>query len=156
VINDAKSIETDQEITDEFKNDAKFYSAKAHYFLKDRKLAMALFSDFLEDKNSERSAECAYYYAKIQAELDDYKKSNDFLFKAKEDYAMYEYWVVKYYILMASNYHKLGDNFQAKATIESIIQNYKGNKSLIEEAKKVQKEIEDAMKKKSKVNYNEK
>jgi meiotically up-regulated gene 157 (Mug157) protein len=50
----------------------------------------------------------------------------------------------------------LGDNFQAKATIESIIQNYKGNKNLIEEAKKVQKEIEDAMKKKSKVNYNEK
>jgi TolA-binding protein len=156
VINDAKSIESDQEITDEFKMDAKFYSAKAHYFLKDKKLAMALFSDFLNDKNSERSAECAYYYAKIQADLDDYKKSNDFLFKAKEDYAMYEYWVVKYYILMAANYHKIGDNFQAKATIESIIQNYKGNKQLIEEAKKVQKEIEEAMKKKSKVNYNEK
>ena len=57
---------------------------------------------------------------------------------------------------MAANYHKIGDNFQAKATIESIIQNYKGNKQLIEEAKKVQKEIEEAMKKKSKVNYNEK
>lgn len=156
VINDAKSVENDQEISDEFKNDAKFYSAKAHYFLKDKKLAMALFSDFLEDKNSERSAECAYYYAKTHSDLDDFKKSNDFLFKAKEDYAMYEYWVVKYYILMAYNYHKLGDNFQAKATVESIVQNYKGNKTLIEEAKKMQKDIDDAMKKKSKVNYNEK
>jgi hypothetical protein len=81
------------------------------------------------------------------------KKSNDFLFKAKDDFASYEYWVIKYFILIGQNYNQMKDYFQAQATLESIINNYKGDQNLILEAKKRLAEVEKNAKSKSKVNY---
>jgi hypothetical protein len=45
------------------------------------------------------------------------------------------------------------DYFQAQATLESIINNYKGDQNLILEAKKRLAEVEKNAKLKSKVNY---
>jgi TolA-binding protein len=47
----------------------------------------------------------------------------------------YDYWVAKTFILLADNYVKLKDNFQAKATLQSIIENYKGNDDVLPTAK---------------------
>jgi hypothetical protein len=52
----------------------------------------------------------------------------------KDRYSSYEYWVAKTFVLMADNYSAQSNAFQAKATLESIIQNYDGDKSIIEEA----------------------
>lgn len=43
----------------------------------------------------------------------------------------YDYWVAKTFILLADNYVKLKDTFQAKATLQSIIDNYKGNDDIL-------------------------
>jgi len=72
---------------------------------------------------------------------------------AKDDYGSYEYWVIKYFILIGYNYHKLNDNFQAKATLESIIGNYQGNEELVKEAQAKLDEINSNIKKNSKVKY---
>jgi hypothetical protein len=37
----------------------------------------------------------------------------------------YDYWVAKTYILLSDTYVGLKDAFQAKATLQSIIDNYK-------------------------------
>jgi hypothetical protein len=47
----------------------------------------------------------------------------------------YDYWVAKTYILLADNYRALKDNFQAKATLQSIIDNYKADDDILPTAK---------------------
>ena len=43
----------------------------------------------------------------------------------------YGYWNAKAYILLADNYVGLKDTFQAKATLQSIIDNYKGDDDIV-------------------------
>ena len=43
--------------------------------------------------------------------------------------------MVKAFILIAEDYDAMDNSFQAKATLESIIENYKGDQSLVNEAK---------------------
>ena len=49
-----------------------------------------------------------------------------------EELPNYDYWVAKTYILLADNYVALKDNFQAKATLKSIIDNYKGDDDILQ------------------------
>ena len=81
-------------------------------------------------------------------EQQNYAASLDTCFKLKDKYSSYEYWVAKAFVLMADNYSALGNSFQAKATLESIIQNYDGDKSIIEDARaKLEKLRTDEMNK---------
>ena len=38
----------------------------------------------------------------------------------------HDYWVAKTFILIADNYVAMNDNFQAKSTLQSILENYEG------------------------------
>src|SRR6202000_1506703 len=64
-----------------------------------------------------------------------YKASQKTCFEMNTDFSNYEYWVAKAFILLADNYVKLKDNFQAKATLQSIIDNYKGDDDILPTAR---------------------
>ncbi len=84
---------------------------------------------------SEKAAECKYYACKILFEKEQYKASLDSCLKLKNRFANYELWVVKTFILMAENYAALDNQFQAKATLESIVANYTGDEKVLNEAR---------------------
>jgi TolA-binding protein len=84
---------------------------------------------------SERAAEAKYLVAKLLYDKQEYKASLDTCFHLKERFDSYDYWVVKAFILIADDYYAMDNSFQAKATLESIIENYKGDQSLVNEAK---------------------
>ena len=52
---------------------------------------------------------------------------------------------------MADDYYQLGNVLQAKATLESIVANYKGDETLLEEAKAKLDEINNEELKKSRI-----
>jgi tetratricopeptide (TPR) repeat protein len=149
----ALNLEKETELPEIYKYESKYYIAMSHYWLGNKRLAEELLLEVSKEKNNIKSAESAYYYALTLFEKNESKKSNEFLFKAKDDFASYEYWVIKYFILIAQNYNQMKDYFQAQATLESIINNYKGDQNLILEAKKRLAEVEKNAKLKSKVNY---
>jgi hypothetical protein len=84
---------------------------------------------------SERAAESKYMVAKLLFDKQEYKASLDTCFKLKGRFDSYDYWVVKAFILIADDYQMMDNTFQARATLESIIENYKGDRSLVAEAK---------------------
>jgi hypothetical protein len=43
----------------------------------------------------------------------------------------YDYWIAKTFILLADDYVALKDNFQAKATLQSVLDNYKGTDEIL-------------------------
>ena len=47
----------------------------------------------------------------------------------------HNYWVAKAYILLADNYVKLKDTFQAKATLQSIVDGYRGDDDILTTAR---------------------
>ena len=55
-----------------------------------------------------------------------YKQAEAEIFAYLKQKPSYDYWLAKGYILLADTYVKLDDNFQAKATLQSVIDYYKG------------------------------
>ena len=72
----------------------------------------------------------------------------DKAFEVKEKVEGYYYWLAKLFILIGDNYTSLEDFYQAKATYESILENYKGDKELLDEARtKLQHAKDEELKK---------
>lgn len=98
--------------------------------------------------SSAQTAEANYYLCEILYKQDQFKKSLDKCFDVKDKVSGYTTWLVKLYILMSDNYYALGDKFQAKATLESIIQNYEKEDELKQEARsKLQKLVDEELSK---------
>src|ERR1043165_9193816 len=100
---------------------------------------------------SAKAVEAKYMVAKILFEQQKYKNSIDTCFKLKNKYSSYEYWIAKTFILIADNYYAQGNAFQAKATLESIVENYDGDKAVQEEAKTKLENIKNEELQKSKL-----
>lgn len=86
------------------------------------------------------SAEAKYNLALIQYQLGDYKLAEKMVFELINDYGSYDYWISKGFILLADVYVRYGNTFQAKHTLQSIIDN-QTDAELIEEALKKKKAI---------------
>jgi TolA-binding protein len=84
----------------------------------------------LKETKGAMAAESKYQIANIQYIKKDYKKSKKTVFELGENYSTYENWVAKGYLLLAEMYLIEKDNFQAKATLQSIIENYDPNDAI--------------------------
>jgi tetratricopeptide (TPR) repeat protein len=51
-----------------------------------------------------------------------FDQSNDAIFDFSEPFSAHGYWYGRSFVLLAENYIKLGEEFQAKATLESVIE----------------------------------
>lgn len=73
---------------------------------------------------TETGAEARYLVAEQQLKAKQYDKAIESAFDISNTFSSYDYWVAKGFILMADAYAGKGDKFQAKATLESVIENY--------------------------------
>lgn len=75
-----------------------------------------------ETKNA-YAAEAKYNVAFIQFSKKDYNNSKKTVFEISEKFASYSKWYEKAFLLLAEIYYAQKDNFQAKATLQSLIEN---------------------------------
>ena len=73
---------------------------------------------------TETGAEARYLVAEQQLKAKQYDKAIQSALDISNTFSSYDYWVAKGFILMADAYTGKGDKFQAKATLESVIENY--------------------------------
>lgn len=102
--------------------------------------------------NNEIGAESTYLQALIDYKNADYKNSEEIIFRLNDDFSSYNYWVAKGFILLADVYIKQSMLFEARETLNSIIENYPDNdlknialeklQSIIEMDNKTVQEIE--------------
>lgn len=135
VLRYANEVLGDENIGEEVKGEANFYKAKALFETNKFNQALVVFEAVVtEQPVSKISAESAYHIALIKHKNAQYEDSKTDCFSIKNEYASYTYWVVKTFILLADNYKELDNIFQAKATLQSILNNYSGDQTLIDEA----------------------
>lgn len=79
--------------------------------------------DLINEYKTVHGAEGLYLLAESQALKGSYQQSNNTIFDFSGPFFPYDYWYGRCFILLADNYLKLNEVFQAKATLESILEN---------------------------------
>lgn len=116
---------------------AHLYAAKA--YLATNKLADATKELNLAALKSrtETGAEARYLVAEQQLKAKQFDKAIESALDISNSFSSYDYWIAKGFILMSDAYAGKGDKFQAKATLESIIDNYDNTEDgIVNEAEK--------------------
>jgi TolA-binding protein len=97
--------------------------AKSQRALNQKNQAETTLISLVNEYNTVQGAEGLYWLAFSFQENGDYARSNDTIFDFSSAFADHDYWYGRLFLLLAENYEKTGETFQAKATLESIVDN---------------------------------
>ena len=118
-----KTILTSSIVSEETIKKAHSYMANAALQTGDLNLANKEYTIVSNLMKGETAAEAKYYQALIQYKLENYKESEKIVFEMINEYGSYDHWITKGFILLADIYVKYDNTFQAKQTLQSIIDN---------------------------------
>jgi TolA-binding protein len=121
--------------SEEDKFRSSLYAGKAYLQKADTTAALKELNDVVANTKTIAAAEAEYNIANVQYLKRNYKASQKTCFDLINKLANYDYWVAKAYLLLADNYVGQKDTFQAKATLQSIIDNYKADDDILPSAK---------------------
>lgn len=119
----------------EDKAKASLYAAKAHMLKGDLTASRKELNDAIANSQTVVGAEAKYTLGRLQYEEGEHKPAQETAFDLIKNMPSYDYWVAKSFILLADCYTKLKDDFQAKSTLQSILENYEGDDDIIPSAK---------------------
>jgi len=125
-ISAAENIVKDNKVSIKILNEAHLIIARSAKLLGDNNKAKNEYSIVLKNSKSEKGAEAKYFLAWNEYQNEHFKKAEKMIFEISEEFAAYDYWLAKSFILLSDVYVKTNNLFQAKQTLQSIIDNYKG------------------------------
>ena len=96
----------------------------------------------------ENGAEAKYRLAEIFFIMKEYKQCYETLLSLNSDFSSYTEWVGKSYLLIADYFLVIGDTFQTKATLQSLIDNFPLDEVKKRAAEKLKKIDADELQKK--------
>ncbi len=82
------------------------------------------FAKVANDLKTKEGAEAKYHLAEIEYTLGNYDKAEKEVFSFSEKNTPHSYWLAKSFILLSDVYTKKEDLFQAKATLQSVMDGY--------------------------------
>lgn len=122
----AHIIRSDDKPDEPLKQKALLIELKSLVQLDQKQAAFNLLPEANQDLRDETSAEISYLKAKWIYEQNKYKEAEDAVYFLLQNFASYAKWRAKGFILLGDVYLGMEDNFQAKATWQSVIDNHKG------------------------------
>jgi TolA-binding protein len=134
-----------------YKREIAYYKGISHYNLKEYDKALPELQTIVNNLNNEQGAEAQYTIAKIQYEKKNLKQAETECLKYNDLFPAYEYYLGKSYILLSDIYKTNNKLLQAKATLQSLIDNYSFDDDVMAEAKEKLQIILDAETKNSKL-----
>jgi TolA-binding protein len=122
-------------------NMATLYLGKAAMEKGDYETAKDEFLNTLNTARDEYGAEAKYLLGKIFYLTKEYHQCYETLIGLNKDFSSYEEWVGKSFLLLADNFVAQEDYFQAKATLQSLIEHFP-DPAVREEARQKLKDVE--------------
>lgn len=105
-------------------NKASLYLGKTAFARGDYETAKDELLNTLNAAQDEYGAEAKYLLAQIFFLKKEYKQCYETLVSLNEDFSAYTAWVGKSYLLLADNFQAQDDNFNAKSTLQSLIDGF--------------------------------
>lgn len=135
VLKYANKINNNPTATLKQKSQANFYLGKLAYDNRDYDAALSAFNQVVRFNNDEEAAESRYLIASIYYNRRDLNQAEQWCDKAISENAAYPFWAAKSGLLLSDVYADQGNLFNARAVLEALIENYKGDPSIISEAR---------------------
>ena len=110
------------EVDPGIKPKALLVKGKSQRFLGQHSAAEDSFGVLIQEYASEEAAEALLLQALRYQEKGDFVGSNELIFDYSEGFSAFDYWYGSLFLLLADNYIQLGEVFQAKATLQSILE----------------------------------
>jgi len=126
-IQDANTILQADRLEEDLAVEAHYTIAKSALSSENYDLAIDQFRKTCELSQGEWAAESQLSIAAILFDRGDYALAEEETFKLINTYPSFDYYVARGFILLADIYYKTDNNFQAKQTLMSIIENYEGH-----------------------------
>ncbi len=102
--------------------EAMLLKAKAYRMKGNNRSADETLMDLVNEYKTVHGAEGLFLLAESYSKKPDFIQSNNAIFDFVAPFSPHDYWYGRCFILLADNYIKLGEDFQAKATLESILE----------------------------------
>lgn len=96
-----------------------------------------------KESSTEEGAEAQYYRCLVMYKQEKLDDSRNAIFDLSDNYASYEYWVVKGFVLLSDIYVAEKDYFQARATLQSLKEAYSGDQAILDEIETKLKELDE-------------
>ncbi len=136
-----ESLRQSRDLTNEQVNQVNHIVGKSYFEKGNYSTAIERLDKSARNDKSEYGAESAYYSAVASIKLKKYDEAENKVFDISDNFSKYDYWVAKSFIALADVYVAKDNYFQAKETLRSVIDNYKGN-DLKQEARAKLAEVE--------------
>ncbi len=131
----AEKVLATASIDNRIKADAQIMIARSAIATGDEARAESGYAAVLKIASGATAAEALYYDAYFKNKAADYENSNASVQKLAKDYSSYKEWGGKGLIIMAQNYHELGDAYQATYILESVTTNFSQYPEVVAEAR---------------------
>ncbi|MCX7954530.1 MAG: tetratricopeptide repeat protein [Bacteroidales bacterium] len=140
----ARSLINEQKLPEEIFIEAHYVIGKQFYINGKYENALEAFTLIAKDCKTPKQAEAKSLIAEIQYKLNRYDEAEATVIDFVKKNTPQQYWLAKAFITLGDVYIAKNNLFQARATLQSIIDNYKNNDDGIkEEARKKILEIEN-------------
>ncbi|MBQ6771640.1 MAG: tetratricopeptide repeat protein [Bacteroidales bacterium] len=136
-----ESLRQSRDLTDEQVNQINHIVGKSYFEKGNYTAAVEKLDKSARNDKSVYGAESAYYSALASLKLKKYDEAENKVFDISDNFSAHTYWVAKSFIALADVYVAKENYFQAKETLRSVIDNYKGN-DLKQEARAKLAEVE--------------
>ncbi len=136
-----ESLRVSRDLTDEQVNQINHIMGKSYFEKGNYTAAIERLDKSARNDKSVYGVESAYYSAVASLKLKKYDEAENKVFDIADNFSKYDYWVAKSFIALADVYVAKENYFQAKETLRSVIDNYKGN-DLKQEARAKLAEVE--------------
>jgi TolA-binding protein len=123
----AQKVLANDKITREVRQEANLVIARAMIGKNDLDLAKQYFAETNRIAENVLAAEAKYYLALIEFRKGNYQQTEKQIFDNINRLASYNYWLARTFLLLADNYLIQDNVFQARHTLQSIIENYDGD-----------------------------
>ena len=122
----AMKLKRSDKVPEAVLGEASLTSAKCALAQNNLRMAQERFKQTLLESNNEVGAEAMYNLAYIHFLQDSFQLSQNLVFEMVNIFPNYGKWISKSFLLLADNYIKQNDLFQAKLTLQNLIDNYEG------------------------------
>ena len=136
-----ENLRVSRDLTTEQVNQINHIMGKSYFEKGNYSAAIEKLDKSARNDKSAYGAESAYYSAVASIKLKQYDEAENKVFNIADNFSSYDYWVAKSFIALADVYVAKDNFFQAKETLRSVIDNYKGS-DLKQEARAKLAEVE--------------
>lgn len=131
----ATTLRQNDRLTKRERAEVAYYIAKSAFAANENDVALQYFNDVINLTDDQRAAEARYRIAYIYYLQRDLDFAQEIAFNANREIASYPYWLGKNVILLGDIFVEKKDYFNARASLESIVENYTKDDEVLKEAK---------------------